>query len=232
MMPRLILSLLFAVLSLAASAQPEGTPKFQLRAIYHNPLAPFAELYVPGAGDLQPLNLSLEGISEPQEVSLAKGILRLYSSAEIDPENPLANLAAQGTVPAGATRIIIVLFPSPADSKPPYRMMILPDDVKSFPKGESRVLNATGLKLAMKAGEHSLQLAPGKVVSVPQVKSVNDLNRAPTAFYQQGEQKNDWNLFAERPMQFAETCRNIILIYQMPNVALPQLRTLVDTDLR
>jgi hypothetical protein len=66
---------------------------------------------------------------------------------------------------------------------------------------------------------------------VPKVAKLNSLNQAQTEFYRKGKGENEWLLLAERPMQFTDGLRNIILIYQMPNVEAPQLRTLVDTDL-
>jgi hypothetical protein len=232
-MTRLLTNLLSASLCLAATAQEAPSTKLRLRAVLHDPLHPQAELYVPSdSGSLVPLNLSLEGLTEAQTVAVKKGSLQLFSKATLDPNEPLAGLAATVSVPPEVKRAIVFILPSSEASKAPYRMLILNDAARVFPKAETRVLNMTPLSLAMKAGEHSVKLPPAKITAVPKVTKVNHMNQAQTEFYLKGEGKNGWHLVAERPMQFSNNARNIILIYQMPNNTTPQLRTLVDTDLR
>lgn len=232
-MIRLLACLVSATLCLTAAAQqPPAASKLRLRAVLHDPLKPHAELYVRDtAGGLVRLYLALEGLTEAQNVSLPGGSLQLFSSATIDPAKPLEHLAATVTVPAEVKRAIVFIFPAAGDAKPPYRLMVLDDGPAAFPKAETRVLNLTKLPLAMKAGEHSIKLPASAVTAVPKVTKRNDLNQAQTEFYRQGKQANEWLLLAERPMQFADGARNIIILYQMPKVESPQLRTLVDTDL-
>ena len=178
------------------------------------------------------MNLALEGLTEAQVVSVSDGTLSLFKSETFDEENPLENLAAKAAVPAGVTRAIVLVFPSGKESGPPYRMLVINDDPKVFKKGETRVLNLTGLSLAMKIGEHSGKLAPAAVTPIPPVTKRNDLNQAPTAFFLKGTGKDEWILFAERPMQFTETVRNMILVYGVGKAKMPSLRTLIDTELR
>jgi hypothetical protein len=231
-MTRLLAFLAF--LSFGASAVAQEAPaasKLRLRAVLHNPLNPHAELYVRDqTGALVRLYLALEGLTEAQSVSLNGGALELFTSNTIDPAKPPGNLAATVAVPANVKRAIVFIFPAGGDAKPPYRMMVIDDGPAAFPKAETRVLNLTKLELAMKAGEHSVKLPASKVSAVPAVTKRNDLNQAQTEFYRKGKGPNDWLLLAERPMQFTDAIRNIILIFQMPNVEQPQLRTLVDTD--
>jgi hypothetical protein len=232
-MTRLLACLASVAFGLSAAAQEKpAAAKLRLRAVLHDPLSPHAELYVrDAAGALVRLNLALEGLTEAQTVPLADGTLQLFSSATVDPAKPLAQLAATVAVPAGVKRAIVFLFPTGGDAKPPYRAMVIDDGPAAFPKGETRVLNLTKLELAMKAGEHSVKLPAAAVSAVPKVTKRNDLNQAQTEFYRKMEGNNEWQLLAERPMQFTDGIRNIILVYQMPKVAEPQLRTLVDTDL-
>ena len=97
----------------------------------------------------------------------------------------------------------------------------------AFAMGGSRVINMTSMPLAIKACEHSKEIPPARIVSVPRVAKVNDMNQAQPVFYHKAN--NDWQVLAERPMQYTKTLRNIFLIYLMPNVAEPQIRTLIDT---
>ncbi len=232
-MTRLLACLLSLALCLTAAAQEApAAAKLRLRAVLHDPLNPHAELYVrDAAGALVRLYLALEGLTEAQNVSLTDGTLQLFSSATVDPAKPLENLAATVAVPAGVKRAIVLVVPALAGAKPPYRMVVIDDGAAAFPKAETRVLNLTKLSLAMKAGEHSVKLPPSALTAVPKVTKRNDLNQAQTEFYRKGKGENEWLLLAERPMQFTDTIRNLILVYQMPKVEEPQLRTLVDTDL-
>jgi hypothetical protein len=230
---RLLAIFASAALCLTAVAREPVTTKLRLRAVLHDPLRSQVDLYVRDAGrGIVPLYLSLEGLTEPQTVSVIDGTLQLFDSETIDPENPLAHLAAKVAIPRIVSRAIVFIFPSGRETGPAYRMLVLNDDPKIFRKAETRVLNLTKLPLAMKAGEHSLKLSPAKVTAVPRVTKLNDLNQAHTSFYQKGEGNNEWALIAERPMQFTDGARNIILIYQMPKAKAPRLRTLIDTDWR
>ena len=226
---KFLLRLLIAsTLSLIASAQ-DTTDKLTIRAVYHNPLDPYAEFYVPGAtGALERLNLAIEGLTTPQVASATKGLLNLYSSATIDPDKPHANLVASVTVPDKLKQAIILIFPDAKNEKLPYRLIVLNDAFNTFTKGESRAINLTRHSLAIKAGEHSVQVLPAKIVSIPRITKVNDLNQAQTSIYR--KEGENWVLLSERPMQYTDTIRNIFLIYLMPNVDEPQVRTLIDTS--
>lgn len=226
-MNRLLTGLLAAILPLAASAQQPEATKIRLRAVLHDPLKPFAELYIQGAAGMERLNLAMEGLTEAQTVMLQKGTLRLFSSATIDPAKPLANLAASAPVAGDIKRAIVLILPAAANAKPPYQLAVLNDSFAAFAKGESRVINMTPLPLAVKAGEHSLEVPAGKIVKIPPVTKLNDLNQAQTAFYRKADAT--WALLSERPTQFTPDIRNIFLMYLMPNVEEPQIRTLIDT---
>jgi hypothetical protein len=228
---RLFVFLASLVLAAAVSAQEPATTKLRLRAVLHDPLKPFAEMYVrDAAGGLVRLNLAIEGLTEAQDVSLINGTLHVFDSKQIDPAKPLEHLLASVVVPAGVKRAIVFVFPAGANAKPPYQMMVLNDGAAAFPRGEARVINLTKLLMAAKFGEHRVKLSPAAVSAVPKVTKLNDLNQAQTEFYRKGAAENEWLLLAERPMQFTADSRNIVLMYQMPNVEEPQLRTLLDTE--
>lgn len=221
---QLLLSASFIVLATAQDA----TSKLKIRAVLHNPLNPYVELYVPGAaGVMERLNLAMEGLTTPQVAATPNGVLSFYSSATVDPAKPTANLAATVTVPQGVKQGIVLVLPAATGAKLPYQLMILNDSFAAFPAGGSRVINLTRLPLAIRAGEHALEVQPAKITAVPPVTKVNDLNQAQTSFYHKdGEQ---WVLISERPMQYTKDLRNIFLMFLMPNVEEPQIRTLIDT---
>lgn len=214
---------------MTAAAQTPETTKIRLRAVLHDPMKPFAELYFQGAGGgMERLNLAMEGLTVAQNASVQKGTLRLFTSATIDPAKPLANLAGTVTVPADIRRAIVFILPAGDKAKTPYQLMVLDDSFAAFPKGESRVINMTALPLAVQGGEHKMEVPAGKIVHLPSVAKVNDLNQAQTLFYRKAE--TGWVLLSERPMQYTPEIRNIFLMFLMPNVAEPQIRTLVDTS--
>ena len=216
-------------LSDAACAAPEAGVKTRIRAVLHDPMHPFAELYVAGAeGTRIRLNLAMEGLTEPQMVSLPKGLLQLYSSPTFDSAKPLANLVGSVSVPGDVKQAIILILPAGEKGKLPYQLMVLNDAYASFARGESRVINMTRLPFAITAGEHSLEVAPARIVAVPRVTRVNAMNQAQTLFYRKVDK--EWIMLSERPMQYTDTLRYIFLVYVMPNVDDPQIRTLLDTS--
>jgi len=226
--PLIHIALAGALVLTASAAPPEADVKVRIRAVLHDPMKPFAEMYVRSAtGNLIRLNLAMEGLTKPQIVTCPKGSLQLYSSATFDPAKPLANLLASVGVPEGVRQAIIFIVPAGEKEQPPYKLMVLNDAFDAFGKGESRVVNMTNLPLAIKAGEHSREIPPARTVTVPRVTKVNDMNQAQTDFYRKVDK--DWVVFSERPMQYTNTLRNIFLIYLMPNVADLQIRTLIDT---
>lgn len=210
------------------SAQDAST-KLKIRAVLHNPTNPYAELYVPGAaGTMERLNLAMEGLTAAQVAVTRNGVLSLYSSATVDPAKPLDKLAATGTVPQGVKQAIVLILPAAPGAKLPYQLMILNDSLAAFPKGESRVVNMTRLPLAIRAGEHAKEVPPAKITTVPQVTKVNDLNQAQTTFYRRDGKQ--WILLSERPTQYTADVRNIFLMFLLPNIEEPQIRTLIDTS--
>lgn len=224
---QLIVGALFSMSLFAQDADTEV--KLQLRSLLHDPLNPFAELYVQdGSRKLERLNLSMEGLTAPQTVTLAKGKLSLYSSPAINPEKPLENLVATTTVPDGLKRAMVLIVPASKTDKLSYKLMVVNDSFATFPKGESRVINMTRLPFAIKVGEHSKEVPAAKVVAIPPVTKVNDMNQAQTVFYQKIDTK--WVLLSERPTQFTGENRNIFLLYQLPDMQEPQIRTILDTS--
>ncbi len=206
----------------------DAANRVKLRALLHDPLKPFTELYVLGeSAKLERLNLALEGLTTAQIVTLSNGSLSLFSSATIDPEKPLENLVATTTVRDEVKHAILLIVPAPATEKLPYKIMVINDAFNAFPKGESRVLNMTNLPLAVKVGEHSKEVAAASFVAIPAVTKVNDMNQAQTIFYQ--KVNTEWSLLSERPTQFTKDIRHVFLLYQMPNVEEPQIRTILDT---
>jgi hypothetical protein len=206
----------------------DAANRVKLRALLHDPLKPFTELYVLGeSAKLERLNLALEGLTTAQTVTLTNGTLSLFSSATIAPEKPLENLVATTTVRDEVKHAILLIVPAPATEKLPYKIMVINDAFNTFPKGESRVLNMTKLPLAVKIGEHSKEVAAASFVAIPAVTKVNDMNQAQTIFYQKVD--TEWSLLSERPTQFTKDIRHVFLLYQMPNVEEPQIRTILDT---
>ena len=224
----LVSTALAGVLVLTSSAEPEASVKVRIRAVLHDPMKPFAEMYVRGAtGTMVRLNLAMEGLTQPQIVTCPKGVLQLYSSPAPDPEKPRLNLLASAAVPDRTKQAIVFIVPAGDKEQPPYKLLVLNDAFDVFAKGESRVINMTSLPLAIRAGEHSKEIPPARIVTVPRVTKVNDMNQAQTVFFRKIDQ--DWVVLSERPMQYTNTLRNMFLIYLMPNVAEPQIRTLIDT---
>jgi hypothetical protein len=199
----------------------------QFRAVLHDPKNPVANLfYADKTGTIVPLNFSPQDLTEAMFTVPMNGSLVLYDKAEVDPDNPAASLVASVKLPPNIKRAIVVVLPAPEGKKPAYRMMVIDDSEKAFPKGESRVLPLIGVKTAIQAGEHRISIEPGKICRVPPVRSVSEYNMAQTNFYyREGEA---WIVFTERQLQYMDACRRLFIIHTTPGAGSPTVTTIVD----
>jgi hypothetical protein len=229
MIPKFILRILAcAGLVFPAIAQDAAQPAVQIRAVLHDPMSPTAELFYPDAtGHPTPLEFRPKDLTSPLIMRPVEGTLVLRDTATIDPKNPAAGIAATLKLPPDLRRAILIVLPAPDDSKLPYRLLLIDDSEKAFPKGESRVLSLIGVKTAVQAGEHKVPLDPGKISPIPSVRKVNDFQMAQTNFYyQHGEV---WIPFTERQLQFTDACRRIFIVHATPGALQPTITTIVDT---
>ncbi|RYD24159.1 MAG: hypothetical protein EOP88_01285 [Verrucomicrobiaceae bacterium] len=222
---RLLSIIPVVVLALAKPAAGQDA-KIQIRALLNDPSKRTAELFVGKPGEsMTPLQLAEEGFTEPQQVTLEDGTLKLFSSATVDKTNPQASLAGSVKIPASFTRVMLIIVPG-GKGRAPYLMVPINDDPKSFPWGESRALNMTAVDFALEVGDQKLVLPGGKITEVPKVTKVDEYNRAQTNFYyKQGDQ---WVIAAERQMQYVSSLRRVFLIYKSENALAPDVRTILD----
>ena len=217
---------LIILLGLAAFAAGKDSV-IQIRAVLQDSANPDAKFFVGKAASPRiPLNLADEGLTEPQKVTTENGNLNLFTSAAADKANPPAGLAATIKVPVGPTRLIVIIAPAAPGTVPPYRMVVLDDDPKAFPWGESRAVNLTPLECSLEVGDQKVPLPGGMVTAVPKVTKLDEYNRAPTNF--QYKQNDQWMVAAELQMQFVDTLRRVFVIYETPDASALQVRNLVD----
>jgi hypothetical protein len=208
--------------------QNDGVAPLQIRAVLHDPVHPTAELYLTDrAGAVVRLNFLAEGFSKALLTLPVNGSLVLYDKAGIDPQKPMANMAAICKIPPNTRRAMVIVLPAPAGEKPAYRMVLIDDSQKAFPKGESRVLPLVTVETAIQAGEHRLPIHPGVITNVPVVKKINPYNLAQTNFYY--KQGDAWVAFAERQLQYLDAYRRVFIIHVTPGALQPAVTTIVDT---
>jgi hypothetical protein len=231
MMRKLSFAIL-AVVGLPAvihAQENEATVPVRIRAVLHDPVHPTADLfYTDNTGAVVKLNFRPKDLTAPLFTLPVNGSLVLYDKAAIDPENPEASLAASTRLPPNIREAIVVVLPAPAGMKPTYRMLVINDSEKAFPKGESRVLSLIGAEVGLEVGEHEVAVHPGKVTRVPPVRNVNEYNMAQTNFhYQQGDA---WVVFTERQLQFLDASRRLFIVHATPGAIAPTVTTIVDTS--
>jgi hypothetical protein len=219
-------AILIILLGLAAFATGKDI-NLQIRAVLQDPAKPDAKFFVGKAGaPLVPLKLADEGLTESQKVSTENGNLNLFTSATVDKASPLAGLAATVKIPAGSSRLIVIIAPAAPGMVPPYRMVVLDDDPKSFPWGECKAVNLTSVDFSVEFGDQKVILPGDKVTAVPKVAKLDEFNRSQTNFHY--KQKDQWVVATELQMQFIGTLRRVFVIYQTPGALVPEVRTLVD----
>jgi hypothetical protein len=216
--------------SMALHAQVKKAPEpVRIRAVLHDPVRPNADLfYTDKTGAVVQLNFRPQDLTETLFTLPVDGSLVLYDKAAVDPKNPAASLAASVKLPPDLKRALVVVLPAPAGMKPAYRMLLIDDSEKAFPKGESRALPLIEVETAIQAGEHRLPVHPGKITRVPPVTKVDDFNMAQTNFYYQ--HGGSWVAFTERQLQYLDAYRRIFIIHATPGALQPTVTTIVDTQ--
>jgi len=218
-------------LPVAGQAQQDAPLPVRIRAVLHDPVHPTAELFYPDkTGTVVKLDFRPQDLTQELSMLPVNGSLVLYDKAVIDPKKPEASLAASVKLPPDLKRAMVVVLPAAAGSKPAYRMVVIDDSDKAFPKGESRVLPLVGVETAIQAGEHKLPVHPGKITTVPPVTKRNEFNMAQTNFYYQ--QGKAWVPFTERQLQYLDAYRRIFIIHATPGALQPTITTIVDTKLK
>lgn len=223
--------LVAATLGLSAIARAQNgndAPPIQIRAVLHDPAHPPADLFIPDpSGNAVKLNLQPANLSSSQETKPLNGTILFYNTDAVDPEKPMENLAATLKVPRDLKRAIVILVPGPPGSKPAFRAILIDDSARGFSNGESQVLSLVPVQTAIEAGEHKLQIRPGKLTRVPAVKKRDEYNIAQTNFYY--KEGASWVIFTERQLQFLDQFRRIFIISAPPGASQPFITTIVDT---
>ncbi|MES2475913.1 MAG: hypothetical protein V4640_09035 [Verrucomicrobiota bacterium] len=215
------------LLALAGLVSAKDTP-IQIRALLNDSVNR-ADFYfgTPGKAMTQ-VELAVEGLTQPQKITPVGGVLNLFDSAQVTAANAKTHLAATMKVPAGSKSLIVIIVPV-ADQKPPYRMVAIPDDARSFPWNTNKVVNLTSMECLLEIGEMKLDLPADKVTDVPKLTHKGDTNQLQTNFsYKQNEQ---WQLATERRLQYVDNLRRIFVIHKQPQALGPEVRTIQDEKL-
>jgi hypothetical protein len=210
-------------------AQNEGdVPPIQIRAVLHDPARPATDLYIPDpSGGVTKLDLRRANLSPAQMTQPVNGTIPFYNSDRLDPGKPKESLVASLRVPAGLSRVIVILVPNRPDSKLAMHAVLIDDTPESFPKGESRILSMIPVEVGIQAGEHRLRAEPGRITRIPAVEKRNEFNIAQTSFYYRKDES--WVVFTERQVQYLDKFRRIFLVSVPPGGGHPYITTIVDT---
>lgn len=235
MIYRLLFSTLasLGLLQVVHAQTQEGTAPVQIRVVLHDPMHPTAKLfYVDTKGEVLPVYFRRQALSRAFDAATVNGALVLYDKAEIDPKDPEANresIAAIGKIPEGIKKGIVVVLSAGPDKKPAYRLFVIDDSEKAFPRGGALVLPLVQANMGIQAGEHKLPIRPGEMTKVPRVKEVNDFNMAQTNFYYK-QDDGSWVALAERQLQYLDFSRRLFIIHTTPGARQPRVTTIVDRD--
>ena len=222
-----LLVMALSCVSMLVSAQDPESPPIQFRTVLQDPMNPSANLFFrDSAGAIVQIEIRPKALSLPMVTKTVNGSLVLFNKATIDPEKPDANMAAICKIPVGAKRGIVIILPSPADTKPAYRMVFIDDSAKAFPKGESRILTLMPMELAIEAGEHKLPIHPGEIARLPPVKKVDEFNMAQTNFY--FKKGDSWTVITQRQFQYLDRIRRIFIIHASSGAAHPTVNSITD----
>lgn len=231
-MTKLILRMLIGLMVPAGllKAQEGGeAPLLSARFVLHDPVNPTAELYVPDAsGKMNRIEFSYESFSPRMNLKVVDGTLLAFKKASASLERPTEDLAATVKVAPTVKSAIVMVVQDSTKEGGGYRLLVLDDSLRAFPKGESRVISFVGMETAIEAGEHKLPLGAGKVTPVPPVKKLNEYNMAQTNLYYKEKSGQSWIPFTERQLQYLDGIRRLIIVHGTPGALIPSVTIIVD----
>ena len=98
----------------------------------------------------------------------------------VDGEKPTYRTVAQAKLPASRQVLFVFLPGGGKEEKRPYRLLALPDDERSFPWGQVRMINMAPVSVRFNLGEYSgtkaRTLKPGAIDQIAKIRKLNAYN--------------------------------------------------------
>lgn len=134
---------------------------------------------------------------------------------------------SSASLPAGASRVLVVLLPDPANAESPYRSLVFEHDTTKFPLGTYRVINLSSHPVRGAIGKDVVQAAPGAIANLQPKGEAGTIVPVLFEFYE----NERWNRLTETRAAIRDDRRWLMCIYQDPASRRMNIRTIPDRSL-
>lgn len=212
-----LLLLLFSTLQLSAQ---EGARNVECRFLLFPPGEELDSLMVKTSeADSVTCTITSSAISEAVPCPVIGNRLHLYSE-----DKKIATAA----IPKSATSVIVVLFKTPGagNSGPEWKVVVIDDRKKNFPKGGAYVANLYSGDIRFLIGEHRGTLKPGGSYGYDMPAKRDDFNMAPVVV--QFLHEGNWITANESALRFLPQVRYLVFAFVDPSSGRPRIVTFRD----
>lgn len=130
------------------------------------------------------------------------------------------------TLPAGASEILLVLFPSGQKGQP-YLMKAYDDSSKAFPLASYQIANMSPSKLRLIVGEVPLELSPGETQIISKFKNVKGNGQVP--YYAYSQVGTEWKRLSTGFWDVIPQKRNFQIAWENPHSKTVEIRGYEDS---
>jgi hypothetical protein len=216
-----------AIITCLAGALAAQEPQRKITASF------YAFDYVPGLETVrimvgeesfEEIRLSKANIVGPIEVSPVEGVLSIFDKpAEVDGKvtHPVISTAK---VPQQIQRALVVLFPAPKGSKDAYGSLVLNHDLRDFPLGVYRMINASPFPVRGAIARNLIEVKPGGIANLKAEGEPGAIVPVRFEFFDGVR----WNLLTETRAAIRNDRRWITCIYRDPVTGRMNMRSIPD----
>ncbi len=219
----LLLLLAFAHASLSQEAPPK-IPTY----VYAFAYAPGLKSIQLKTGDkaYQDLRLSTANIVSPVNAVISDGSISLHREPEANSEveNPVHPLIGKAKLKEGTKSALVVLLPSPPDSKLPYRSLVLEHAHANFPMGVYRLINLSTYPIRGAVGKSIVRAKPGGIADLKLQGEPGAVLPVRFEFFKDER----WNLLTETRCAVRNDRRWLMCLYEDPRTKRLNIRSIPD----
>lgn len=130
------------------------------------------------------------------------------------------------TIPAGASEVLLVLFPS-GEAGQPYLMKAYNDSSQAFPLASYQIANMSPNKLRLIVGEVPIELSPGETKIISEFKNVKGNGQVP--YYAYSQVGEDWKRLSTGFWDVIPQKRNFQIAWENPRSKNVEIRGYEDS---
>lgn len=176
-------------------------------------------------GEAVKIPLYTSTFSKEFEVTLEGNLLNFLLPETSSNAEPL--MAASAMARETQRQLFLFLSSKKSAGAPPYRVLVFDDSENEFPMGSTRLLNLANNHVRFVIGEHSRDLKPGGVDSIPQAMKRNATNQAAVEIsFQQTD--GNWNPISSTRWLSLPNQRSWVIAFIHPESGRPMVHNYQD----